>query len=206
MKATVFAISLVVLLVGVAPADSLNVRFIGSCDTRGAAYGVDVSGSYAYVAAAAYGLRVISIDDPEHPVEVGYYDTPGTAYGVAVSGNYACVAAASAGLRVISIADPANPVEVGFHDSLGSALGVAVSGSYAYVAYDFYGLRVISIPGAALIGYNDTLGEVRGVAVSGSLPTLQTGIPGCESSRFPVRQIRSRSVTATRLAKPRASP
>ena len=59
------------------------------------------------------GLRVISVADPIHPVEVGHFDAPGVAFHLKVVGNYAYVACTLAGLHIISIADPAHPVEVG---------------------------------------------------------------------------------------------
>jgi len=101
MKESVLVVCLSLLLVGVAPAaDSLNVRFVGGCDTPGTGFGVTVSGDHAYVADYDAGLRVISVSDPAHPVEVGYYDTPGIALGVAVAGNYAYVADYEAGLQI----------------------------------------------------------------------------------------------------------
>jgi hypothetical protein len=125
--------------------DSLNVRFIGSCDTPGDARGLAVSGSYAYVADWNAGLRVISVADPTHPAEVGHFEGPDSAVGVAVSGNYAYVIDMSAGLRVISVADPANPAEVGYWDTPGLAYRVAVDGNYAYVADLDSGLWIISV-------------------------------------------------------------
>ena len=71
----VFCLSL--LLVDIAQADSLNVRRTGSCPTPGRAWGVAVSGSYAYVADEDSGLRVISVSDPAHPTEVGHCGTLG---------------------------------------------------------------------------------------------------------------------------------
>jgi len=52
-------IGLSLLLAGIAPADSLNCRLVGHCDTPGEAFGVALAGSYAYVADGNYGLQVI---------------------------------------------------------------------------------------------------------------------------------------------------
>jgi hypothetical protein len=49
---------------------------IGSYDTPGEAFGVYVSGNFAYVADRDSGLRVIDISNPKNPVEIGFYDTP----------------------------------------------------------------------------------------------------------------------------------
>lgn len=72
---------------------------IGSCYVPVAAREVYIKGSYAYVAAASSGLRIIDIDisNPSSPFEIGYYDTPGSASGVVISGSYAYVADGSVG-------------------------------------------------------------------------------------------------------------
>ena len=67
-------------------------QIVGSVDTPGYAYGVAVSGTYAYVADCDSGLQVIDITNPASPQIVGSVDTPGSAYGVAVSGTHAYVA------------------------------------------------------------------------------------------------------------------
>ena len=171
MRATVLVFCLSLLLVGVAPAvDSLNVRLIGSCDTPDSAYGVAVSGVYAYVADMDSGLRVISVFDPAHPAEVGYSDTPGVAVGAAASAEYAYVADWTAGLRVISVSDPSHPVEVGYYGTPGYARGVAVIGDYVYVADNDAGLRVVSAADPAHpveAGYYDTPSGALCVAVVG---------------------------------------
>ena len=80
--------------------DSLNVRLAGRYDTGGYAFGVYVSGSYAYVADGGDGLRIIDVSVPSSPYEIGFYNTGDTAYGVYVSGSYAYVADYEDGLRV----------------------------------------------------------------------------------------------------------
>ena len=146
MKATSVVLCLVLLLVCAAQTnDSLNVRFVGSCDTPGDARGVAVTGSNVLVANWDLGLRVISVADPAHPIEVGHVDTPDTAVDVAALGSYAYVADWAAGLRVISVADPVHPIEVGSYDTPGYAYSVAVDSNYAYVTDADSGLWVISI-------------------------------------------------------------
>jgi hypothetical protein len=171
------------------PGDSLNVRRIGSCDTPGYAFGVAVIGDYAYVADGnSGGLRVISVSDPRHPVEVGHCETPGYASGVGVSGDYAYVAADEGGLRVISVTDPAHPVEVGYYDTPGQAWGVALSGDYAYVADREDGLQVISVTDPAHpveVGYYcDTPVWNHGVAVTGDYAYVADGSNGLQVYQF----------------------
>jgi hypothetical protein len=69
-------------------------------DNNGAAYGVAVSGTVAYVADGQAGLQIIDVSNPTNCVRVGGYDTSGNAQGVAVAGNRIYVADADKGLRV----------------------------------------------------------------------------------------------------------
>ncbi len=50
---------------------------VGFYNTPGYANGVDVAGSFAYIADSFNGLRVIDISNPAAPVEVGFFITPG---------------------------------------------------------------------------------------------------------------------------------
>jgi hypothetical protein len=74
---------------------------VGSVNTPGWAWGVVVSGSYAYVADGSSGLQVVDVTDPQAPVIVGSVDTPGYAQGVAVSGSAAYVADGESGLHIL---------------------------------------------------------------------------------------------------------
>ncbi len=83
--------------------DPANPSVIGSVDTPDYAYGVYISGSYAYVAAGDSGLQVVDISDPINPSIVAYIDTPGSAKDVHVSGSYVYVDDDISGLQVITI-------------------------------------------------------------------------------------------------------
>lgn len=115
---------------------------VGSCDVEPYAWGVFVSGLYAYVAADTSGLRVIDVSDPANPHEVGSYNTPGNANAVCVSDGYAYVADDFAGLRVVDVSTPTNPEEVGFYETPNIALDVHASHPYAYVTCHSAGLRI----------------------------------------------------------------
>jgi len=75
-------------------------------DTTGIAFGVYVSGDYAYVADGNTGLAIISISNPTNPGTLVYEPTSGLARDVYVSGDYAYVADGTSGLAIISISDP----------------------------------------------------------------------------------------------------
>jgi hypothetical protein len=183
VKHTTVLLSLLVLaLVSFAPAqESLGVRLVGCCSAVVDPCGVVLQGDYAYVADGASGrLRVISVKDPAHPVQVGSCYLPGISQqDVAVSGDYAYVADYDLGLGVISIADPANPVEVGYCDTPDRALDVALNGGYAYVADFTGGLRVVSVadPSSPVeVGEYSSGGSVRGVVVCDSYAYVAAGL------------------------------
>ncbi|RJP23130.1 MAG: hypothetical protein C4520_06870, partial [Candidatus Abyssobacteria bacterium SURF_5] len=74
--------------------DPCDIRFppiVGSVDVSYAS-DVAVSGSYAYIADGAVGLRIVDVTDPTSPFVAGSIDTPGYAQSVAVSGSYAYIA------------------------------------------------------------------------------------------------------------------
>ena len=132
---------------------------LGSLDTPGTAYGIQVVGDIAYVADGLSGLRLIDISNPTAPAEVGFYDTPGTAQDVFVQGDLAYLADGVAGIRVFDVRDQANPVEVGSYNTPGDARDIFVANDLIYVAdggpgLSIYRLRTATVslpPGATSI-------------------------------------------------------
>lgn len=147
---------------------------IGQCNFPGFfVREIAIQGNYAYVACDLYGLQIVDISDPTHPVLVGWTTTPGNAWGLAVQGNYVYMVENYAGLRVIDVSNPDAPVQVGFCALPGEAFGVDLEDNLAYVA-DAYngGLRIVNIsdPTAPVeVGWYDTPGCAHDVVVNGSL-------------------------------------
>lgn len=124
---------------------------------------IQVSGSYAFVAAGA-GLAVVDISDPSNPRQIGRCETSDFAVDVAVSGAYAYVAGWD-GLKVVDIADPSHPTIVG--QQVGSGLWtrrVAVSGTHACLVDSNLGLLVVDV--------SDPSNPIE----VGSLPLYGTGV------------------------------
>jgi hypothetical protein len=119
---------------GEAKLPPFELRSAGSYDTPNVAYGVAVSGDYAYVADHVSGLLVIDISDPTTPALAGSYNTTGYADEVVVSGDYAYVAGSFGGLWVIDISDPTTPALAGSYNPISDVSYVVVSGDYAYMA------------------------------------------------------------------------
>jgi hypothetical protein len=173
---------LVVFLGGIAytQTDSLNVRFVGACETPGKAKAVYVSGSYAYVADCDAGLRVIDVSIPSEPLEIGSYDPPGMSLDVFISGNYAYVANLN-DLLVIDVSIPSNPQEVGYCDV--AANDVHVVDPYAYVALNAWdnGLRVVdvSVPSNPHeVGSHENTGWATDVYVASSYAYVTSAFMG----------------------------
>jgi hypothetical protein len=72
--------------------ESFSPVALSSIEIPGYANNVDVSGNFAYVAAGAAGLQVVSVSDPRNPQLVGALDTPGNANDVRVVGTLAYIA------------------------------------------------------------------------------------------------------------------
>jgi hypothetical protein len=139
-------------------------------DTDDSAFGIYVSGDYAYMGVASAGLAVIDVSDPTNPGSPIYEPTDDFANGLYVSGDYAYVADGSAGLAVIDISNPINPVLEAHANTNGYAYDVYVSGDYAYVADAGAGLAVIDIsnPSSPVIeDYANTDGTSMAVYVEG---------------------------------------
>ncbi|HZM91330.1 MAG TPA: Ig-like domain-containing protein [Blastocatellia bacterium] len=146
----------------------------------GYANNVDVSGDFAYVAAGATGLQVVSISNRRTPAIVGSLDTPGNANDVRIVGNRAYVADGSAGLRIIDVTNPLSPTLIGSVDTPGEAQDVVVSGTRAYIADGVSGLQIVDVsnPSAPIVvGSVDTPGTAKGVDVSGNFAVVADGSP-----------------------------
>jgi len=109
----------------------------------GRAYGLAVSGNYAYVGEGR-NLLVMNVTSPSSPSKVGRVQLPGTVSGVALFGQYAYVADGEGGMQVVDITTPSAPVIRGFYPTTGLATSVAILGGRAYVG-DSAGLNILDL-------------------------------------------------------------
>jgi hypothetical protein len=114
--------------------DPTHPAWVASGHIPGGAYGVFITGDYAYVAAFDYGLRIFDVSMPTIPVFAGRYDTPGSAKHVFVSGSYAFVSDWLAGVEAINISDPYVPALTDSFNTTGMSAEAFVAGEYVYVA------------------------------------------------------------------------
>lgn len=117
------------------------------------ALSVVVERRYAYLAVEAIlqdtiivsGLRIIDIDDPEQPVEVGCLIADQSTEGVAVCDGFAYLVGNQADFRIVDVSDPEHPEQVGSFDLPGAATDLVVAGDYAYVANRNNGVRILNV-------------------------------------------------------------
>lgn len=146
-----------------------NATVLGTFDTAGSAYNVDVVGNYAYIAGASPGLQIVDISDPTMPVSVGSYEIAAAVKDVKVVGDYAYVAAYGDGLYILNISQPGTPTLVSNFDTE-RAVGVAVDGIFVYIADNYDGLRILSAfnPGNPVeIVHNTEIETVNDVFIYG---------------------------------------
>ena len=88
--------------------DPLIPSFYGSMDLPVLGEDLTVCGDYVYIADADAGLRIINVENPRQPYEVGHFLTPGLAINVAATGNIVLVA----DLSNLGIYDPTEALQV----------------------------------------------------------------------------------------------
>lgn len=166
-------------------ADPTQPARLGGRTASAYAYGVDVEGGYAYIAAyiSTYVnfsfLNVFDVTDPTDPQLVGSVATS-KAEAVAVEGAHAYLADGSAGLRVVDVANPAQPQIIATMDLGGYASDVAIEGTLVYVVINT-GLSVVDVTDPAnpqLVGNLVTPGSARRVAVVGDRAYVAVGEAG----------------------------
>ncbi|RPH94287.1 T9SS C-terminal target domain-containing protein [candidate division KSB1 bacterium] len=128
--------------------DSLNVSRIGQWNYWDQAMQLAIFSHYAYVATNYTGVRIVDIQYPGHPEEVGSIPNYCSGQGIMdidVWQNYLIIAAGDSGLRVLSLTDPVHPVEVDRCDTLGTILYVDVSPDYVFALEPGAGTHVFFI-------------------------------------------------------------
>jgi hypothetical protein len=153
---------------------------MGGCFSGGT--GVDVSGSYAYLADGIEGFKIVNVADPANPAIIGQHDTESYAYDLAFESMAAFVANSSfetsgGSLEIFKVSNPSNPVVLSSINTISASYDVEIQGDYAYIAATNQGLIIADIsdmenpqiiestnPGDAVIGL-DVEGKYAYLAV-----------------------------------------
>ncbi len=146
-------------------------------------FAVEVQGTYAYLANCDswyqnyQGLSIVDIQDPTHPVEIGFLGGY-CIYRLAVEEDYLYFVDGSIFI-VVDVSDPSNPAVTGSFP-LHWARGLDAQGSLVFVAADDAGLRIVdaTLPDAPFeTGSYVSNWIANDVAVSGSHVCLAGGVP-----------------------------
>ncbi|MBN2738929.1 MAG: hypothetical protein JXR70_18250 [Spirochaetales bacterium] len=140
-----------------------------------------ISGSYAYLADADGGLKIIDINQPESAYILRSIKTPNSALSVALKDHYAYVADSFDGMIVIDIS---NPFSLCLGKTVESTIGIrdmVISGDYAYAINYYEGLQIISLRNPESPEVIDTLSfddYANGIDVSGFYAYIASGKSG----------------------------
>ena len=126
--------------------------FQGTARSSGEPQRVRVIGNKAFVAERGAGVRIISLEDPTQPKEIGWVDTPSSPKDLSVEGNLLYVATRHSGLQIFDISETTRPVHVGkrgppvVNGYPQKASSLQIVGKTAYVSYyGNGGLRILDI-------------------------------------------------------------
>lgn len=150
---------------------------LGSYDTPGYAYAVQVAGSLAYVADNS-ALRIFSVTNPAAPALVGTYSATSAVTDVVIRSNLAFIAANNAGLLILNVSNPAAPTLVGSYGTNLSPRFLALSGDYAYLT---------SLPPTQGPGGNPRVGGMLIVNIANPAQPWEAGRFGSSFTRVAAR-------------------
>ncbi|MEA1910935.1 MAG: hypothetical protein U9N32_04550, partial [Spirochaetota bacterium] len=111
----------------------------GSSDLQG----IEVVGSYIFLANGTGGIKIVDNADSMHPLEVGRFPTD-NAKDIVIRGERAYVADGYRGIKILDINDPGNPILLGSRKTT-DATKLALSGDTVYIADGNAGIKIIDI-------------------------------------------------------------
>jgi hypothetical protein len=118
---------------------------LSSVSAQGNAMDVFVVGRYAYVAARDAGLRIIDVNDPYLPVEVGYCDTIDYVSAIFVSGNYAYLVGDNLGMVIVDVSDPSMPYMVSTYETPDYPNKIYLVGQYVFITDQAGNISILDV-------------------------------------------------------------
>jgi hypothetical protein len=155
--------------------DSTAPAFVSQLHCPGRGRGIDVSGSYAYLADEGVGLSIVNVTDPYGPVPVSSFPVAGIRE-VFVDNRYAFVVNYLTSMEIVDIGDPTQPSAVATY--YGAAVDVFVRDNYAYVLKGQGELDILSLylPDSVVsVGTLSTGGTGNHITVCGNYAYLTKG-------------------------------
>ena len=141
-----------ILFISNSDADSVELAEKAHLELAGESHEIYLVDKLGYVAAGDGGLRVVNLENPASPKEIGFEDKAKNALGVVVLGEYAYVASGANGLQIVNVLDPTKPAVIRSLDTDGDARAISLIKSttaggrtYVLIADGHNGLRVIDV-------------------------------------------------------------
>jgi hypothetical protein len=125
-----------------------NPRLVGTYNTRGSVWGVEIFGTTAYVFDEGEGLILLDLSDPVNPVRLGNYHSPAELRRMDKVGNLLYVTDYYNGVSILDVADPLRPALIGVYQTAQDGLNhwdIKVRDGLAYLAAGYAHLQVVDV-------------------------------------------------------------
>jgi hypothetical protein len=127
---------------------------MGSVPFESDAYGLYVTGNYAYLGDGCYwsdgdegGFRIFNVANPNSPYQIAHYIPPncdGCIKNIYVRNDTAYVCDDAYGLRIFNVANPSNPLPLTLYSNC-RPVDIVIRGNLAFLADGYFGIRVLDI-------------------------------------------------------------
>lgn len=112
MKRMILVCMTLCLLAGLATAAQFN-HLSSSLETWQTSLDIAIEGNLAYIATGYSGLRIVDIDPPNQPAEIGAFPTKDWTRSVAVLGSYCYLVNPLNGVQIVDVTNPSSPEDLG---------------------------------------------------------------------------------------------
>ncbi len=152
--------------------------------------GALIIGKYAYLAEQGLGLRIIDLETPSNPIDLGFYPVSGSTFSLANWGNLMFIGGAIGGVQIFEISygqqDVMGQLQVALIDRgtvpvTESITALAADQGKLYVATTGKGIKVYNVSDPSLILETENLPvrlPVRSMAINGNTLFVVAGAEG----------------------------
>jgi hypothetical protein len=145
--------------------DPRNAQISDQFSTGPAHVAIAASGSFIYDLSMDFGLTILDVGDPAHPVKASDWFDPRDLQDLDASGGFACYTHTH-GLVVLDVGDPYHPRHLGEVEISTGARKVAVTGAHAFVTDGSKRITIVDLQGQT------------GPAIAGTFEIESGGVTG----------------------------